>query len=341
MEISLGEKSKRVRWVDIAKGLLMVIVVISHMDEATNIDDTVAHVLNSFESIYNSFFMGAFFVITGLCTNFYKPWKEYMKGCFKSLIIPGFFLLLLARCICVYPLMVFHHNLIGIFDSIQGLVFDTLLYGAAAWFLAAMFVSRILCKALLQIVNNSAFQFLIVVSVGLFGLYVKNAGIACFDYWRLSYAMIFVPYLWGGHFMKRFDIDKYLGIYPAIISVGILCACLMYDSTIKMTLSVNCSFTQIPLLIIESLSGIYIVLSISYLLKENRFLEHIGKISLIVYLVQWSVMSTFISHSHLFGHNMALSILGYFSTVALVLLFATVIHKICVSSKYLKFVIGK
>lgn len=83
MEISLGEKSKRVRWGDIAKGLLMIIVVISHMDEATNVDDTVAHVLNGFESIYNSFFMGAFFVITGLRTNYYKPWKEYMKGCFK------------------------------------------------------------------------------------------------------------------------------------------------------------------------------------------------------------------------------------------------------------------
>ena len=51
MEISLGEKSKRVRWGDIAKGLLMIIVVISHMDEATNVDDTVAHVLNGFESI--------------------------------------------------------------------------------------------------------------------------------------------------------------------------------------------------------------------------------------------------------------------------------------------------
>lgn len=60
MEISLGEKSKRVRWGDIAKGLLMIIVVISHMDEATKVDDTVAHVLNSFESIYNSFFMGVF-----------------------------------------------------------------------------------------------------------------------------------------------------------------------------------------------------------------------------------------------------------------------------------------
>lgn len=53
-------KSKRVRWGDIAKGLLMIIVVISHMDEATNVDDTVAHVLNGFESIYNSFFMGVF-----------------------------------------------------------------------------------------------------------------------------------------------------------------------------------------------------------------------------------------------------------------------------------------
>lgn len=42
--MSLGEKSKRVHWGDIAKGLLMIIVVISHMDEAIKVNDTVTHI---------------------------------------------------------------------------------------------------------------------------------------------------------------------------------------------------------------------------------------------------------------------------------------------------------
>lgn len=141
--------------------------------------------------------------------------------------------------------------------------------------------------------------------------------------------------------LKAYDANKYLGVRTLVISLCVLSISLASDSTIKMTLTVNCVLSQVPLLIIESLAGICIVLSISFLLKKNRLLEYIGRISLIVYLVQWSVMSTFIGHSHLFGHNIVISIFGYILTIALVVVFATVVNKICKSSKYLKFVIGK
>lgn len=197
MGISLERKNKRVHWVDIAKGLLMIIVVMSHMDEATSVDDSVGHALNSSEQIYNSFFMAAFFVITGLCSNFYKPWKEYIKSNFHSLIVPGFCLLLLVRCVCVYPLMLIHHNWMGVFGSICDLTSDTLLYGSAAWFLAAMFGAKILFKAILQITKRTGIQAFLVVGIGLLGLYAKNAELTFCGFWRLCYAMIFLPYLWG------------------------------------------------------------------------------------------------------------------------------------------------
>ena len=72
MENSIG----RIQWIDIAKGIGIILVIIGHVSINANINDFIY-----------SFHMPLFFIISGFL---YKPKKNFVKNKVRSILIPYF-----------------------------------------------------------------------------------------------------------------------------------------------------------------------------------------------------------------------------------------------------------
>lgn len=135
--------SKRIEWIDVAKGILIVLVVLGHSDV-----NTVVKIL------INSFHMAAFFFLSGVTFKYTDDVKIFIKKKIKGLLIPYF-----AFC-CLLLFYQFAKTLFfkgTSFDLASGLISiilpisgreSTTTYGL--WFLPCLFISEIVCYFLLN-----------------------------------------------------------------------------------------------------------------------------------------------------------------------------------------------
>ena len=87
--------NNRISWVDIAKGLLILIVVWGHvpsiaLSQRLGLHHEGLDEMGKLMFVFNCFFMHAFFVLTGYTTNFKKNFLDFFFSSLKSLIIPAF-----------------------------------------------------------------------------------------------------------------------------------------------------------------------------------------------------------------------------------------------------------
>lgn len=135
----------RLHYIDVAKGLLILTVLCHHVPHVSaiyNVNNAFVDFLKSTSVIYISFFMPAFFIITGYCTNFFKYnfIKFFLNNC-KSILLPafclGFISLWLKLCSSGCTDL----------DEYCKLGFRTLiLQGGPYWFLASLFLSKMIVK---------------------------------------------------------------------------------------------------------------------------------------------------------------------------------------------------
>lgn len=68
---------KRIEYIDVCKGMLILLVLIHHIPQAGNwacgMDSLVLDYINGYSFIVCSFFMQAFFVVSGYCSSFSLP----------------------------------------------------------------------------------------------------------------------------------------------------------------------------------------------------------------------------------------------------------------------------
>mgnify|MGYP001383621270 CR=1 FL=1 len=81
----------RLHYIDVAKGLLILMVIFQHIYVIAGIDGYKSESLKDLGGIsyfYIGFYMQAFFLLNGFTSNFNKPFKQFLIGSFKGLIIP-------------------------------------------------------------------------------------------------------------------------------------------------------------------------------------------------------------------------------------------------------------
>ena len=126
---------QRISFFDVAKGLLMLMVIYGHCMNWNRdvIMDKDIILLQPVQNIWQSFFMPAFFVVTGMCSNFYRAFKDFVIRNFKSLLIPCWVFTLLNP---------FELPNIHLVSAIKVIV----LYGGDSvfWFLPTLFFSKVI-----------------------------------------------------------------------------------------------------------------------------------------------------------------------------------------------------
>ena len=131
---------QRIEYFDTTKGILMFFLIWGHMiifAKTLGIESDFTQTIQNTVPFYRAFFMQTFFFITGFCTSWNKPFKPFLIGNFKTIILPAFIFL---------PLAFLTNVIIGkecSLDAIVALVIKYLTDGIP-WFLSALFFAKMI-----------------------------------------------------------------------------------------------------------------------------------------------------------------------------------------------------
>ena len=99
--MSSSGATKRIGWIDLAKGICIVLVVFNHVNVALQISYPLTPQINSFR-------MPLYFVLSGLFFKQYEGFVGFLKRKTNKLLIPFLFFLLATS---VIPYALLHHEL--------------------------------------------------------------------------------------------------------------------------------------------------------------------------------------------------------------------------------------
>lgn len=328
---------ERLHYIDIAKGLLIVFVVTEHMSMQFNemyADDLFVKGLHGFFLNWVvSFFMPAFFVITGYCSNFGKDFGKYLLSTFIGLKMPVFFFIGILGGLALRPMFGFSPLslkwwIIRMFDS-------------GYWFLHALFLVKIAYWLIYRwhnVIGRTAIVF---------ALYA--VGVCCFlngvptDFWILNTLML-LPFIHLGCIIKEKGFTNTLGISSLSVFVCTTIAILIGGGEIPgITQRIACQqdYDPVAILVLASSGSIGFI----WLCKQvghSRLLEFIGKYSLVIYCVHFPELVTSFPKQfpQLYADSSLLIALNFVVRASLLIVFCLLVA-VLLDRPFLRLFIGK
>lgn len=277
--------SKRIEWIDVAKGILIILVVLGHGSVSMETD-----------LIINSFHMAAFFLLSGITTKFRENIRVFFTKRLKGLIVPY---IVLALIFLGYQFMKYKifgggyefnlkSGLLSVFFPVSGRD-STTVYGL--WFLPCLFLAEVLVY-LLECLHriNRALSILVYIAGSLCCIFLS---IETETVSIITIVPVAVLWLICGIYVK----NKIKNIYAYRIKMAILAGMLFavftganyYLSNVRFDLS-SMTLGIWPLYILSGLSGALFIICVSMQLENKKLLSNIGKDSLLYYGLHYEVL---------------------------------------------------
>ena len=326
----MKEIRERLHYLDVAKGLLMLLVIIHHTFIYNNesLKDCDIDLIMPIQNFWVSFFMPAFFVITGYCTNFNRKFGDYVWRNFKSIMIPAWFF-------TIFSLMKLPQ--IDIADAARSI----LLYGSGWWFLSALFFSKIVYWFLLHYLKKNILLATLVILSFLSTVFNEmNSQINYFYYKEILNLTLF---LWIGSECKSFMNKRSVGIIStAVFVVVTLLSIKLFGKVPSVTFGFNCTMAQYPLYLLLSVTGSIFFIHLCKLINKNASIEYFGRGSLLIFVTHFYFVVTMLNlmKESLLAHGFVGSMMLMVSSVVMVCLFTSFIIWLF-NHKYLNWVLGK
>lgn len=279
---------KRIEWVDIAKGIGIICVVIGH----TGISDTLLG------RIIYLFHMPLFFYISGYLYKKQENMKAHLKNKSIQLLIPYFiFLFIFTPVNGLSDLL--NNTSLGINDIISFIL--KILSGGkniggattVFWFITCFYLTQILYNLLQNKFSEKSINYIAIVML-ILG-YLSSALIIDVNIpWNANVVLIALPIYHIGHLSQKFD----LKINNYILLIAIICIIALTIFLPDMNFDMKTYNYGIPVLsIICSLFLITFVKEISYNVASSNtvikpILEQIGKASLIIMYLHSLILIT-------------------------------------------------
>lgn len=285
----------RIGWVDIAKGIAIILVIYGHcFDNNTNPG-------NPIRTLIFSFHMPLFFILSGY-TFRPKPWCQIITSGARKLLLTyaALFALwripnLLMTADHVGRSLIISHLLSFVFAS--GVDIYSLGISAAgmSWFLACLFVSRLIYNGISCAYQTSshktALEGLTCTIIMLVGVFL---GRELTIYLPLSSDVAFVAvfFMWCGNAVRtHLNTDAVLRVRYGIITFAIWVVCSQYSS---LELAAR-SYENLPVALLAAISGTHMICCAAKLLDSDhlpkllhparKYLLFMGKNSMAVYCI--------------------------------------------------------
>lgn len=291
--------SKRIDWVDTAKGLCFLCVIFSHIETSTSL----------FTNFITPFFLVVFFFCAGYCYKHKLLFKSFLYRKFRKLFIPWFVFsyanIGLSYIKSFKPHISIRDELIRNALQIRG-------YDDKLWFIAAIFVCYIPFYFVINYTEKNKSQkkivlFILTALYFLRELYCDFLPSNTFTWgssslpWHIEYIPKGVFFMYLGYYYKTDLQDRLFRFnntfYFILISFTyILLVCCN---------TVNCYYLSIILKIVEHIVGVFFIVMLSKRIKINSYLRFIGSNTLVYFGIHNKVSTIIeISFEKLLGQNL-------------------------------------
>ena len=300
----IGGGKNRLHWIDICKGILILLMVCGHIPNIAarnGIDITYLSKYFFVLQFYACFFMQAFFILTGYTSNFNKEPKEFLISAIKTIVIPW------LSFSCILKMLnglifhdwsmcyeIDHHSYFFLFEEF--------------WFLHALFLSKVSYYFAHRYIKNDYANGLILLMLAIAGFQIMlthNESSNAYHYQNWLHYRDFLCmaiFVWIGNLLKRkswlttklctFAIVLYAMLWFAyLLAKKLHFEC---DFIKPIVLSHGCnlqSIVQVPAYIIFVLAGSLSCFRICMMIKENSFIEYYGRNSIVVYCMHFLFIS--------------------------------------------------
>lgn len=338
-------KAKRLEFLDIAKGLLILMVIIGHfkvmaiMCFSLNVPE-----INDFSAINDfwiSFFMPAFFVITGYCSSFDRDFKTFLYKSFRTILLPAIIFSTITQ------FFVYCAGGASLIWNIKTVLKSVFINGAEEyWFCNALFMARLMCWVGNRFRNiyNPLLIFLI---LGCLGIYLYDSS-CVYNYWNFQHSLVCVLFMWIGHLIRKKGNPLFItkGWIFMVSYLVLFFSSFVLDVNIpaihnKMTVN----FLDYPYLLILALTGTLGIIFISSQIEKwggiGKIIAYMGKNSLILYLSHFLFyrLYIYVFYPMLVKHNVEAIVTTFFVFVITVLSCCALAW--IMNYKLLKWIIGK
>lgn len=279
--------NKRLAFIDAAKGLAIILVILSHSE---------AHSLMIWA---NGFFIAIFFILSGYCFSFNnKTTISNITHKANKLLVPYFKYSIILFLIYLIFKGAGYQDLLGIlygrYDMypLQSNVHLRMLpyYCTPLWFLLAMFISYVI----VYIVQNKNIYYqlgIIILCLIVTTIMVK---LPILLPWSLDTSFLFVGFLFVGIIYKRYE--KYLGVKFVVLSLILYIICFYLNDSKSVNLSIREYGQSAEILFIEAVSGSIFIMEILKKLEGtmlNKILCFLGRHSLIIFCLHLPILYMF------------------------------------------------
>ncbi|MBQ4484466.1 MAG: acyltransferase family protein [Prevotella sp.] len=335
---------ERLHFIDVAKGILILLVVYGHLYAWTRkFNPEAADLILQSLNLFISFYMPAFFVITGFCSNFKKPFLEFVSSSFKSILLPG---ITFAVFFAIISFDVTIQRLYRIGK-------DFLMYGGQFWFLSALFIARLIYWVLY---NNFSGNKTIVYSIILFVIgFAMSFLYNYYEFWWFIHALLLTPYLCLGQLLRNHNMIPFrlaailftitLVVTVILSSIGFLRVdyaditfVLKVPAIVRSFINMNSS--MIVSLILLSVTGSIMTIGLAKWIGKNALLEYMGKNSIVIYCMHGFILRNF----SLLLEDRVLSAFWYYVVVLMALILSVVVSCVIayvLNRRFLKVLIGR
>lgn len=255
----------RASWLDIFKGIGIILVVVGHIYHVGFIRDWIY-----------TFHMPLFFFASGWL---YKKRNilEDLKKRFFSLLVPYFSF---GIILIMYWYLIerrFREASQGLGDALIGLLlaqYDTLDFNVHLWFLPAIFITGITYNVLMNIFEKRSYiSYLLIIAMSVIFIVFDLPGLP----WGIDRMFKFIGFYALGHISASRRLIE--GIMKKNIIAKVIAAVVIMCGNFILTYF---SLTEGVMWYVTAVIGFSSVAIISVLINKNRILELLGRISLII-----------------------------------------------------------
>ncbi len=270
------DKGKRIAWLDIAKGIGIILVVAGHIQENEYI--------NFF--IY-SFHMPLFFILSGYL---YKNKEKFIKAKAKSILIPYLSIAIISFLYWCFFERYFREQDVNPIDAFFNIWLAipsiNYVFNTALWFLPCLFTTETMFHLMETKIKNKKILLSILIILSIIGYIYAKFNIIRLP-WGLDTAFIAIGFYSFGYWFKRKEsiIIQKINI-NLIKKVLIIFACLIITIILpqiagKMNIG-NLVYPIYPVIYITSFAGFFMIYILSNIIKENKILQYLGTNTIII-----------------------------------------------------------
>ena len=242
--------TNRIPFIDIAKGIMIILLIFHHLPQVSKtllgLENETLESLDGLKYIYCTFFMQAFFVITGYCSNFDKKYKKFLTDDVRTILLPAFLFTIVIRYATIYMLK----------REVGMPLYGYIIWGSSFWFLNSMFVGKQIYYWMNKFLKNQ--YAMVFCSVGLLLGGVILASYKSSTPWSIANTLTMLIFLWIGRQLRQIEFKKQISIF-SICGVAFLSAIIPIVATSYsapyITMSICVELVTIPLFLYLAVNG--------------------------------------------------------------------------------------